>query len=403
MPQKTKKKGKKKTAKKKACCAYEEHYKEEPYESKIMNLVRCGILQDIEAIEHSPDPFEQWIGETDVLASEYDRVQTMVDPSLLDVRNYAVEFGVLPLGCPALRETDKFGYVPSILLYGPSGSGKTTLARSIAISCGARWFDLSPARICESGICTSKEDIEKIVHLTFHVAKYLKPSVIYVDEIEKIFEGGKGHTGPHPTFLLSALKTHIKKSITKISRVLVIGASSKPFIAKELKAMKDLFTVDDENRQMRHMCFCPWPDNTNRVLLWRKFIQEALGEFKERSKIQLYVSTMENSGHLDLNLLAKCSEGYTAGSIRQAVFQCLSYRRIQKYLQLKKIFQPEEFLEHLSKTEYCYAEDRQNFHAFRAEMICRGDAKELILAKREALLNGDQEEPKKKKGGKKKK
>jgi len=397
-----KKKSKKKSTKKKVCCDYEEHYKEEPYESKITNLVRCGILQDIEAVEHLPDPFEQWIGEVDPLASEYDRVETMVDPSLLDVRNYAVEFGVLPLGCPALREADKFGIVPSMLFYGPSGSGKTTLARSIAISCSARWFDLSPQRICESGICTSKEDIEKIVHLTFHVAKYLKPSVIYVDEIEKIFEGGKGHTGPHPTFLLSALKTHIKKAITKISRVLVIGASSKPFLAKELKAMKDLFTADTETREVRHMCFCPWPDNRNRVLLWRKFIQEALVEFKDRSKIKLDVITMENLGHLDLNLLGKCSEGYSAGSIRQAVFQTLNYRRIQKYIQLKKIFHTEEFLEHLSKTDYCYAEDRQNFEAFRTEMICREDAKELILEKRQALLNGDNEEPKKK-GGKKKK
>lgn len=401
MPKKKKGGKKKGKAKKKTCCAHEEHYKDEPWESKIANLVRCGILQDLDSTVNSADPFEQWVGEVDPLSSEYDRVETMADPSLLDVRNYVVEFGVLPLGCPALREADKFGFVPSMLLYGPNGSGKATLARAIAASVGARWFDLSPRRICESQLCVGEADIEKIVHLTFHVAKYLKPSVIYIDEIEKIFEGGKGHTGSHPTFLLKPLKSHINKAITKVSRVLVVGATSAPFLAKDLKAMKDLFTVDVEGREIRHMCFCPWPDATNRIILWRKFIKEALIKFKGRSNINIDVATLENSGHLDMTLLSKCSEGYATGSIRQAVMQTLTYRRIQKYIQLKKVFQPEEFLEHLSKTDYCYAEDYQNFQAFRAEMTCREDAKQLILEKRAAKENGE-EEPKQK-GNKKKK
>lgn len=394
---KKKKKSTKKKATKKACCSHEEKYKEMPYEDKITELVRCGILQDLDSVEKELRSFDEWVGEMDVIGSEYDKFEQQTDPSLADVRNFAVELGVIPFGCPELRKPERFGFVPSMLFYGPKGSGKTMISRSIASSCGARWFDLSPSRICQSGLMTCKKDIEMIVHLTFHVAKYLKPSVIYIDEIEKIFEGGKGHTGAHPTFMLDPLKKHISKAITKISRVLVIGNTSKPFMAKEMKSLKNMFTTDTENKELRYMCYCPWPDNYHRHLLWRKFIAACM----EKNQIQIDVTALENSGELDISLLAKCSNGYSAGNIRQAVNETLNYRRIQKYIQLKKGFHTEEFLNHLSKTEYCYSEDFQNFQNFRAEVTCRELALDAIKAKREALENGDAEP--KKKGGKKKK
>lgn len=385
-----KKKGKKKPASK-SCCSHEKKYKEMPYDEKILELVRCGILQDLEALTESSASFNGFVGEVGLIGAENNSLQ---DPSLADVRNFAIEFGVLPFGCPDVRE--KFGFQPSILFYGPTGSGKTMLSRAIANSCGARWFDLSPSRISDTGIAHSKSDLEMLVHLTFDIAKYLSPSVIYIDEIERLFEGGK-QTGAHPSLMLDTLKSHVKKKITTNNRILVIGNTSKPFLANEKKAFKSLFTNGAEGKEFRCMCFCPYPDYYNRILLWKNFMK------KYFDKYEIDIIEVQTKG-LDLETLAKCSEGYTSGCIQQAVHETLSYRRMQKFLQLDKMFILEEFINNLSKTEYTFAEDYQNFKNFTIEITCHEEAVKAIEAKKAALENGDAPDPKKKgkkKGGKK--
>ena len=42
--------------------------------------------------------------------------------------------------------------------------------------------------------------------------------------------------------MLDTLKNHVKKKITANNRILVIGNTSKPFLANEKKAFKSLFT-----------------------------------------------------------------------------------------------------------------------------------------------------------------
>lgn len=55
------------------------------------------------------------------------------------------------------------------------------------------WFDLSPRNV--EGKIATRKDADKIVHMTFAVAKQFAPSVIYIDEAHKYFPAGKPKKG----------------------------------------------------------------------------------------------------------------------------------------------------------------------------------------------------------------
>jgi len=332
--------------------------------------------------------FEDFLGEIDVIGSQYDKRKTQQDPTLADIRNFAIEFGVLPLGTSSIRS--KICPIPSICFYGPPGSGKTKLSRSIAHSCGARWFDLSPARICDTGLTNTKKDLEMIVTLTFDVARYLKPAVIYIDEIERLFEGGK-QTICHPSMMLDTLKAQMKSKCTEKGRILIIGNTNKPWLIKDRKAFKAFFTSRSEKQKLRYMCYCPYPNYANRVLLWREFIAQTL----KKHKIDLI--DIETHNDLDIELLAKCSEGYTAGDIKASILELLTTRRVRQYKNFDKHFTTEEFLFNLSKIHFTYDSDYKNISIFTAEMTCREAGMKAIEDAEKAKLEGEEEASKNKK------
>lgn len=127
----SKKKSKTKAKANKKCCEGEKLCANMAIEEKIRILVAHGILQDIDRCE--PIEFEEFIGDVNYIGSlqeSIDPMQFQPEPSLAHARQFCIEFGVLPLGCSALRKTMKV--FPGILLYGPSGSGKTFLSQAIA-------------------------------------------------------------------------------------------------------------------------------------------------------------------------------------------------------------------------------------------------------------------------------
>eukprot|EP01084_Bolivina_argentea_P231935 391029_1 len=196
---KTKKKGKgkgkktkSKASKSKKCCEGEKLCENMDIHTKISYLVELGILQDIDSCE--PIEFEEFIGDIDYIGSLKDNINPIdiqPQPTLAAARQFSIEFGALPLGSKYLRSKMK-AIIPSILLYGPSGSGKSFLSQCIAHSTSSRWFDLSPNNIIENNPeLTDTKELSKIIHLTFEIAQYLQPSIIYIDEIEKIFISSK--------------------------------------------------------------------------------------------------------------------------------------------------------------------------------------------------------------------
>ena len=78
----------------------------------------------------------------------------------------------------------------SFLFYGPAGTGKTQVVRSIVSETRSVLFDLSPLSI-QNVYNSDRKESEKLVAMVMLAAKEYQPSVIYIDEVEKVFPGGK--------------------------------------------------------------------------------------------------------------------------------------------------------------------------------------------------------------------
>jgi len=162
-------------------------------------------------------------------------------------------------------------------------------------------FDLSPLAI--AGAYPEKKGEEKLVASVMRVAKEYQPSVIYIDEVEKVFPGKKkkgkkkkkkGKSDPSaPNRIKKALVKWRKGWLKDDVRVLIVGCTSEPHEGSK----KDLKTFFD-----KHIYF-PFPDYSTRRLMWKTFIEEFEGKLKPE---------------FPLSTLAHISVGYSAGSIKQA-------------------------------------------------------------------------------------
>jgi len=401
---KSKKKGKGKKGKAKGkgkgkakkCCDGQKLTDNMDIKAKMHYLVELGILQDIDRCE--PIEFEEFIGDINYIGSLQDNinpVEHQPEPTLAHARQFCIQFGALPLGCKALRQ--KMTPIPSLLLYGPRGSGKSFLSQCIAHTTSSRWFDLSPKNLFpeedQETTLTTKE-ISKIMHLTFEMAEFLQPSVIYIDEVEKVFIPSKKKGTVDSGKLKKDLLTHVGK-INAEKRVLVIGNSSCPFNDNvDFGDFKKFFTDSTPDDALSLMCYIPYPNYLNRQRLWTHFIHEK----------GLHIEELNRSPNFELSILTLLSEGYSAGSIREAVHIVLNKRRFEKYHRLKQSFTTKEFLQALSKTIYTYKDDQTLFREFTAEVTGRGKEIAAIQAKAAAAAadaEGDGKDKKGKKGKKK--
>lgn len=112
---------------------------------------------------------------------------TPYDPSMALIRQLVTEYCIFPLGSEIVKS--RVELTRSVLFYGPPGSGKTMVARSIIHETASMVFDLSPLSI--EGTYPEKKGEEKLVASVMRVAKEYQPSVIYIDEVEKVFPGKK--------------------------------------------------------------------------------------------------------------------------------------------------------------------------------------------------------------------
>ncbi|XP_029684645.1 dynein regulatory complex protein 11 isoform X2 [Takifugu rubripes] len=303
---------------------------------------------------------QEFLGDYSYLGTTLRQNDTEPMPSLSDVRQVVSLYAVLPLGSQAIHE--KAPLIKAILLAGPSGVGKKMLVHAICQETGAALFDLSP--LITAGKYPGKAGLTMMLHMVFKVAKLLQPSVICIEDAEKIFY--KKVPKEEKELDPKRLKKDLLKSLKLIKgedRVLIVGTTKDPQSA-EIKSFCKMYSK---------IILIPRPDYGSRCILWKKLIQKQGGVI---------------TAALDLSSLAKLSDGYTPGHMVQVIQSVVTKHRISQ--QETKPLTAAEFVAPLAKIDPIFQEEEEAFKNWytktpmgkkRAKAATGNDDEPLVEAK----------------------
>ena len=278
----------------------------------LVELVKNGIVKKL-----PPANLKDFIGEFNYIHMMMEDLNDRPrEPSMALIRQLVTEYIIFPLGSALVRKRFP-DHVRSFLFYGPAGTGKTLVVRAIASETRSVVFDLSPLSI-DGVFAQDKKDSEKMVAMVMTAAKEYAPSLIYIDECEKIWpakkkKGGKKKGGgkakkndmKNPARVKVALNKWKPKWITDETRITIVGCTSEPHEGSK-KDFKKFFD---------RAIYFPFPDYTTRRLMWKVFIENAGGRLKP---------------DFQLSTLAHISEGYSAGSIKKTCENVLTKFRKER-------------------------------------------------------------------------
>ena len=336
------------------------------------------LIENNLVVKTSNKKVSDFIGEFNYLGSMHQHAERSdeskwvpQDPSLAQIRQSVVEYCILPNGSAEIKSSiapEKF--IKSVMFYGPSGSGKTMLVQAVANELGALLIHLTPAKL--KGQFSGKTGPTKLVHMVMTVARdpTMQPCVIYIDECEQFFTGGKKNKDKDgPSRFKKDFTLYKNQALGPEHRVIIIGTSKSPENGdiKDLKGFFDRFL------------YFPYPDYSSRVLIWKHFIskqieiainkqieeQRANGEKSQSNLANLAMIeniTKSALNKVNLSSLAQVSEGYSAGFIARTVRTIVTDRRVQTINSrpLKNI----DFLDNLAIQEVSYIDDKKAYLSF---------------------------------------
>ncbi|CED82546.1 aaa-domain-containing protein [Phaffia rhodozyma] len=117
------------------------------------------------------------------------------------------------------------------LLFGPPGTGKTLLVRALAKASGARMMSIQPSDVMDMYV----GEAEKLVKAVFTVARKLSPCIVFIDELDALFQTRTGSAGTGDNSRRQVLTEFMQEmdglssaSLNKDTRLVVIGATNRP-------------------------------------------------------------------------------------------------------------------------------------------------------------------------------
>ncbi|XP_030310527.1 dynein regulatory complex protein 11 [Calypte anna] len=325
-------KGSKGKGKKKISQLEEDLTPDRTIDSLYEELAKEGLLMKAKTVNIS-----DYVGDYSYLGSTSLQLRKESVPSATDVRQLIALYGILPLGSQTVHE--KAPLVKALLLAGPAGVGKKMFVHAICTETGANLFNLSASNI--AGKYPSKSELVMMLHMVLKVAKQLQPSVVWIGDTEKIFSKGvpKGDDRMNLKQLEKLLPDFLK-ALKAQDRVLIVGTTKRPFDANPKPFFKTYSKI----------IVIPRPDYGSRYVLWKHLILQNGGVITKLLKI---------------SSLAYVSDGFTQGSITQAVQDVLSELRLQQMP--RQPLTTDEFVTSLGKQEPVYIEEEEAFKAWYAK------------------------------------
>uniref|UniRef100_A0A8C3B0C0 Zgc:153738 n=1 Tax=Cyclopterus lumpus TaxID=8103 RepID=A0A8C3B0C0_CYCLU len=293
-------------------------------ESLCQELVEQGLLKQANTLR-----LQDYLGDYNYLGTTLRQNDIEPMPSLSDVRQVLSLYAILPLGSQVVHE--KATLIKAILLAGPAGVGKKMLVHAICQETGANLFDLSPLNT--AGKYPGKSGLAMMLHMVFKVARLLQPSVIWIEDAEKMFY--KKVPKEEKELDPKRLKKDLPKSLKLIKgedRVLIVGTTKDPLSA-DIKSLCKMYSK---------ILLIPRPDYGSRYMLWKQLIRKQGGDVTRA---------------LDLSSLAKISDGYTPGHMVQVVQSIVTKRRILQ--QANRPLSATEFVAPLAKIDPVFQQEEE--------------------------------------------
>jgi SpoVK/Ycf46/Vps4 family AAA+-type ATPase len=229
----------------------------------------------------------------------------------LDVAKKAVKEAIVyPVQRPDLFP---LGWPRGILLFGPPGCGKTLLAAAVATEIDANFYSIDAASIMSKWLGEAEQNVAKLFNSARKSANDGRPAIVFVDELDSLMGNHSNEVGGEirvKNQFLKEMDGIMDKG--KALHVYVIGATNKPW---------DLDWAFIRRFQKRILV--PLADHSTRL-----------------NMLKHYTETLTVGHDVDLDELARLSEGFSGSDIRD-VCQSVQLKLIGEFFETGKAMDKE--------------------------------------------------------------